>query len=118
MSLYVAESGFDYGLKTSGLIDHNSTYTWMAWIDLVSDTNSYGHIWSALGDSSDAWQNADWIGTDSDGTTLRWGAPSVERTRRSQDPPSPLGRRYMSLLFARLQRRFQRTLTDRLPGAP
>lgn len=73
MSLYVAESGFDYGLKTSGLIDHNSTYTWMAWIDLVSDTNSYGHIWSALGDSSDAWQNADWIGTDSDGTTLRWG---------------------------------------------
>lgn len=73
MSLYVAEFVFDYGLKTSGLIDHNSTYTWMAWIDLVSDTNSYGHIWSALGDSSDAWQNADWIGTDSDGTTLRWG---------------------------------------------
>lgn len=73
MSLYVGATAFDFGLKTSGLINHNSAYTWMAWIDLVSDTNSYGHIWSALGDSSDAWQNADWIGTDSDGTTLRWG---------------------------------------------
>lgn len=45
----------------------------MAWVDLVSDTNTYGHIWSAETVPNE-WYNADWIGTDSDGTTLRWGA--------------------------------------------
>lgn len=45
----------------------------MAWVDLVSDTNTYGHIWSAETVTNE-WYNADWIGTDSDGTTLRWGA--------------------------------------------
>jgi hypothetical protein len=76
MSLYVGDTTFDYGLKTSGLIDHNSAYTWMAWVDLVFDTNDYGHIWAALGDSSDTWQNADWLGTGSDGTSVRIGAAS------------------------------------------
>ncbi len=74
MSLYVGDTAFDYGLKTSGLIDHNSAYTWMAWVDLVSDTNNYGHIWAGLGSSSDAWQNADWVGTAADGTSVRIGA--------------------------------------------
>lgn len=73
MSLYVAESGSDYGLKTSGLINHNAAYTWMAWVDLVTDTDNYGHIWAAIGDTSSAWQNADWVGTDSDGTSVRIG---------------------------------------------
>lgn len=74
MSLYVGDTAFDYGEKTSGLIDHNSAYTWMAWVDLVFDTNNYGHIWAGLGDASDAWQNADWVGTSSDGTSVRIGA--------------------------------------------
>ena len=74
MSLYVGDTAFDYGLKTSGLIDHNSAYTWMAWVDLVFDTNNYGHIWAGLGDSSDTWQNADWIGTSDNGTSIRIGS--------------------------------------------
>ena len=74
MSLYVGDTAFDYGLKTSGLIDHNSAYTWMAWVDLVFDTNNYGHIWAGLGDSSDTWQNADWIGTSENGTSNRTGS--------------------------------------------
>jgi hypothetical protein len=73
MSLYVGSSDANHGEKTSGVIDHNSAYTWMAWVDLVSDTNTYGHIWSAETVPNE-WYNADWIGTDSDGTTLRWGA--------------------------------------------
>lgn len=74
MSLYVGASSADYGLKTSGVIDHNSAYTWMAWVDLVSDTDNYGHIWAGIGNASDAWQNADWVGTGSDGTSVRIGA--------------------------------------------
>ena len=74
MSLYVGATASDYGLKTSGLIDHNSAYTWMAWVDLASDTNNYGHIWAALGGSVDTYWDADWIGTDVDGTTIRWGS--------------------------------------------
>lgn len=76
MSLYVGSDIGNYGLKTAGLINHNAAYTWMAWVDLVSDTNSYGHVWSALGDNTDTYVNADWIGTDEDGTGVRWGAYS------------------------------------------
>jgi hypothetical protein len=71
MSLYVGATASDYGLKTSGLIDHNSAYTWMAWVDLVSDTDNYGHIWAALGDNFDYYGNADWVGTKSDGVGAR-----------------------------------------------
>ncbi len=74
MSLSVGATASDYGLKTSGLVNHNSAYTWMAWVDLASDTNDYGHIWAALGGSVDTYWDADWIGTDSDGTTIRWGS--------------------------------------------
>lgn len=74
MSLYVGSTAYDYGLKTSGLINHNSAYTWMAWVDLAFDSNSYGHIWAALSDATDTYENADWIGTDADGTGIRWGA--------------------------------------------
>lgn len=73
MSLYVGSSSANYGLKTSGLIDHNSAYTWMAWVDLVSDTNTYGHIWAAIAGAVEEWGNADWLGTDVDGVTLRLG---------------------------------------------
>lgn len=73
MSLYVGATSADYGLKTSGLIDHNSAYTWMAWVDLVSDTNTYGHIWTAIAGAVEEWGNADWLGTDVDGVTLRLG---------------------------------------------
>jgi hypothetical protein len=71
MSLYVGATASDFGLKTSGLIDHNTAYTWMAWVDLVSDTNDYGHIWAALGDNFDYYGNADWVGTKSDGVGVR-----------------------------------------------
>ena len=71
MSLYAGATAFDYGLKASGVIDHNAAYTWMAWVDLVADINGYCHFWAALGDSSDAYNNADWVGTDVDGTTMR-----------------------------------------------
>lgn len=74
MSLSVGATASDYGLKTSGLIDHNSAYTWMAWVDLASDTNDYGHFWAALGTNYDTYWDADWIGTDVDGTTIRWGS--------------------------------------------
>lgn len=74
MSLYVGASTSDYALKTSGLLNHNAAYTWMAWVDLASDTNDYGHIWAGLGDSVDTYKNADWIGTNDDGTSVRWGA--------------------------------------------
>lgn len=73
MSLYVGATASDFAYRTSSVIDHNAAYTWMAWVDLVSDTNTYGHIWSAETVPNE-WYNADWIGTDSDGTTLRWGA--------------------------------------------
>ena len=74
MSLYVGSSEVNYGYKSSGVIDHNSAYTWMAWVNLVSDTNTYGHIWAAMSATSDEWENSDYIGTDADGVTVRWGA--------------------------------------------
>lgn len=77
MSLYVGASYNDYGYKSAGVIDHNSAYTWMAWVDLVSDSNDYGHIWDAgngaFGSGGD-YSNADWVGTGSDGTTLTLGS--------------------------------------------
>ena len=74
MSLYVGATASDYGLRTSSVIDHNSAYTWMAWVDLVTDTDIYGHIWAAMSAASDDWTNADWIGTGGDGTAARIGA--------------------------------------------
>ena len=76
MSLYVGSADANYGLKSSGLIDHNSAYTWMAWVDLVSDSNDYGHIWAAGAGSrgSGDYVSADWVGTGSDGTTLTLGS--------------------------------------------
>ena len=59
MSLYAGATAFDYGLKASGVIDHNAAYTWMAWVDLVADINGYCHFWAALDDSSNAYNNAD-----------------------------------------------------------
>lgn len=76
MSLYVGTSASDYGLKTSGLIDHNSAYTWMAWVDMDSVTGAYGHIFATLGDNTDTYLNADWIGTDAGGGAIRLGAYS------------------------------------------
>lgn len=73
MSLYVGATASDYGVKDSGVIDHNSAYTWMAWVDLASDTDTYGHFWAAMSSSYDSWYDADWIGTSSDGESLRVG---------------------------------------------
>jgi hypothetical protein len=74
MSLYVGSSDANHGEKTSGVIDHNSAYTWMAWVDLASDTNDYGHIWAAIGTNYDTYLDSDWIGTDSDGTGITWSS--------------------------------------------
>lgn len=71
MSLYVGASASDYGLKTTGLIDHNAAYTWMAWVELVSDTNNRGTIWAAFGGAEVSSTEEDWLGFDTDGTTIR-----------------------------------------------
>jgi len=73
MSLYVGNTTNDYGVRSSSVINHNSAYTWMAWVDLVADTDTYGHIWAAMSANSDDWTNADWIGTGSNGTTVSAG---------------------------------------------
>ncbi len=73
MSLYVGATASDYGLRTSSVINHNSAYTWMAWVDLVTDTDTWGHVWAAMSATSDDWTNADWLGTSSDGESLRVG---------------------------------------------
>ena len=74
MSLYVGSSEVNYGYKSSGVIDHNSAYTWMAWVDLVSDTGTYGHIWAAMSNTVDDYTNADFVGTGSDGVGTRLGS--------------------------------------------
>lgn len=71
MSLYVGASASDYGLKTAGVINHNIAYTWMAWVDLVSDTNNWGTIWTAIGGADISSTEEDWLGFDIDGTTIR-----------------------------------------------
>jgi hypothetical protein len=43
----------------------------MSWIDLVSSAGTYSHLWAAIGNTIDDWQNADFLGTTSDGVTLR-----------------------------------------------
>lgn len=73
MSLYVGATASDYGLRTSSVINHNSAYTWMAWVDLVTDTDTYGHVWAAMSATYDEWYDADWLGTSSDGESLRVG---------------------------------------------
>ena len=74
MSLYVGASNADFGLKSSGVINHNSAYTWMAWVDMASDTNYYGHLWAPVAANNDSYADSDWIGTDGDGTGIRWGS--------------------------------------------
>lgn len=73
MSLYVGATASDYGVRSSSVINHNSAYTWMAWVDLVTDTDTYGHIWAAMSATYDDWYDADWLGTTSDGESLRVG---------------------------------------------
>jgi len=72
MALYSSVAdGTKYLSLSSGLIDHNAAYTTMFWVYLVADANSYGHFWAACGSSADNYQEADWVGVDSDGTLLR-----------------------------------------------
>jgi len=73
MSLYVGATASDYGVRSSSVINHNSAYTWMAWVDLVTDTDTYGHIWAAMSATYDDWSDADWLGLSSDGVTVLCG---------------------------------------------
>lgn len=73
MSLYVGATADDFAYRTSSVIDHNAAYTWMAWVDLVADTDTYGHIFAAMSSMSDDWSDADWLGLGSDGTSVLGG---------------------------------------------
>ena len=73
MSLYVGSDSANYGRKTAGLIDSNSAYTWMAWVDLAIDVNAWGHIYTTQGSATDTYTDMDAIGTNATGTTLRTG---------------------------------------------
>ncbi len=68
-------SGTDSATRTSGVIDHNAAYTVAFWVRIDTDPNDYTHFWAA-GLSSESYQNADWIGTDNNGTTFRLGSYS------------------------------------------
>jgi len=71
MSLSVGATANDFGRKTSGLIDSNAAYSWMAWVDLISDTNAYSTLYTAQSSATDTSTNVDWIGTNGTGTLLR-----------------------------------------------
>ena len=76
MSLYSSlANGTIYQSLSSGVINHNAAYTVMLWVYIATDANDYGHFWSA-DTVADAYQNADWIGLNLDGTTLRIGSYS------------------------------------------
>lgn len=54
--------------RTSDLLNYNSTYTFMFWVYLASDTNAFSTFFEI---SQGGYAPSDWIGTDSNGTTLQ-----------------------------------------------
>ena len=54
--------------RTSGVLDYNGTYTWMAWVRYNSDLNAYGHIFGI--NRNDAAANYDYIGLNGTGEAL------------------------------------------------
>ena len=91
MSLYVGATSSDYGVRSSSVIDHNAAYTWMAWVDLVADTNASGHIWAAMSSGSDQWYDADWIGTGSDGVSATVGCAVGGSSAGASGSPMTVG---------------------------
>lgn len=55
-------------LRTTDLLDYNATYTWMAWIYLVSDLNAISTFYEF---NTNDTSNGDVLRTPTDGTTLR-----------------------------------------------
>ena len=54
--------------RTSGVLDYNGTYTWMAWIRFNSDLNAYGHMFGI--NRNDAAANYDYVGLNGSGDGL------------------------------------------------
>lgn len=63
------DAAADRLVRTTGVLDYNAAYTWMAWVYISTDTNAYTHILSINTNNQFA-QNADYIGMVADGTTL------------------------------------------------
>lgn len=91
MSLYVGTTASDYGVRSSSVINHNSAYTWMAWADLVTDTDTYGHVWAAMSATYDEWYDADWLGTGSDGVSATVGCAVGGSTAAASGSPMTVG---------------------------
>lgn len=68
MTAVVFDNVTDSWVRTSDLLDYNSTYTFMFWVYLTSDTNDYNTFFQI---SQGGYAPSDWIGTDNDGTTLQ-----------------------------------------------
>lgn len=62
------DAAADRLLRTSGLLDYQSAYTWMAWVYLVSDLNDYGIFYFVNRNTN--LNSYDLFGLDVDGTTL------------------------------------------------
>lgn len=73
MALQSTSTSGEYLTRTATVINHNSAYTAFMWVRLDSDANTYVHF-IHIGGNPDAYDgNTDFIGTDADGTSLRWG---------------------------------------------
>lgn len=67
------DASTDRLLRTSGLLDYNSAYTWMGWAYLVSNLGTTSTFW-VLDDNSA--NNVDWLRTNTDGLTIQLRAVS------------------------------------------
>lgn len=65
------DASADRLLRTSDLPNYNSGYTWMAWVQLVTDLDAASTIFAMNDDSTN---NADFLHTNGDGTTCRLAA--------------------------------------------
>lgn len=68
MTAVVFDNVADSWARTSDLLNYNSTYTFMFWVYLTSDTNDYNTFFQI---SQGGYAPSDWIGTDADGVTLQ-----------------------------------------------
>lgn len=55
-------------LRTTDLLDTDAVYTFMFWVYIASDLNAFSTFWTT---NAGGYPHSDWIGTDSDGTTLQ-----------------------------------------------
>lgn len=73
MALQSTSTSGEYLTRTATVINHNAANTAFLWVRLDSDANTYVHFLH-IGGNPDAYDgNTDFLGTDADGTTLRFG---------------------------------------------